>query len=41
MKPTLQERLNQIADRLQDKDVLSGAGLGNEIGKYSASLPKP
>lgn len=39
MKPALQERLNQIADRLQDKDVLSGAGLGNEIGFYIFDYP--
>lgn len=39
MKPSLQERLNQISDRLQDKDVLSGAGLGNEIGFYIFDYP--
>lgn len=39
MKPPLQERLNQITDRLQDKDVLSGAGLGNEIGFYIFDYP--
>lgn len=39
MKPALQERLNQVADRLQDKDVLSGAGLGNEIGFYIFDYP--
>ncbi len=39
MKPALQERLNQIAERLQDQDVLSGAGLGNEIGFYIFDYP--
>jgi hypothetical protein len=39
MNAALQERLNQIADRLQDKDVLSGAGLGNEIGFYIFDYP--
>ena len=39
MKPTLQDRLNQIIPRLQDKDVLSGAGLGNEIGFYIFDYP--
>lgn len=39
MKPTLQDRLNEIIPRLQDKDVLSGAGLGNEIGFYIFDYP--
>lgn len=39
MNAALQERLNQIADRLQDEDVLSGAGLGNEIGFYIFDYP--
>ena len=39
MKPTLKDRLNQISLRLQDKDVLSGAGLGNEIGFYIFDYP--
>ena len=39
MKPTLQDRLNEILPRLQDKDVLSGAGLGNEIGFYIFDYP--
>ncbi len=39
MTPALQERLNQISDRLQDQDVLSGTGLGNEIGFYIFDYP--
>jgi hypothetical protein len=39
MKPNLQDRLNEILPRLQDKDVLSGAGLGNEIGFYIFDYP--
>lgn len=39
MKPNLQDRLNQVITRLQDKDVLSGAGLGNEIGFYIFDYP--
>ncbi len=39
MNPTLQDRLNEILPRLQDKDVLSGAGLGNEIGFYIFDYP--
>jgi hypothetical protein len=39
MNPIFQERLNDIADRLQDPHVLSGAGLGNEIGFYIFDYP--
>ncbi len=39
MTTNLQDRLNQIIPRLQDKDVLSGAGLGNEIGFYVFDYP--
>jgi hypothetical protein len=39
MKSKLQDRLNEIIPRLQDKDVLSGAGLGNEIGFYIFDYP--
>lgn len=39
MMPNLQDRLNEILPRLQDKDVLSSAGLGNEIGFYIFDYP--
>ena len=39
MNQKLQDRLNEIIPRLQDKDVLSGAGLGNEIGFYIFDYP--
>ena len=39
MNQKLQDRLNEIIPRLQDKGVLSGAGLGNEIGFYIFDYP--
>jgi hypothetical protein len=34
MSASFEERLNQVIDRLVSKELLSNAGLGNEIGFY-------
>lgn len=37
--PSFQERLNQILPRITSKELLSNAGLGNEIGFYIFDYP--
>jgi len=39
MSTTVESRLNKIIDRLVSKELLSNAGLGNEIGFYVFDYP--
>jgi hypothetical protein len=39
MKPSVDDRLNKVTDRLLDDDFLKGRGLGNEIAFYIFDYP--